>query len=222
MTFIDTGGQNAYCKQSVNGICKSAMPGTGETRSDSDLERRWAERMAAAQAGDRVAYELLLRECIPFIATVARASGVGPEAVDDVVQETLITVHRARHTYDPSRSFRAWLRTIAGHRAIDVLRRQRRSRTREVHAPFAYEAAEDDNVVLPEALDRQVEARTLRAEVASLPAGQREAVEQLALKEQSLAEAAGVTGRSVGALKVNLHRGLKALRARLMTESKSG
>ena len=171
--------------------------------------------MARAQAGDREAYEALLRECIPFAATVARASGVGPESVDDVVQETLITVHRARHTYDPARSFRAWLRTIAGHRAIDALRRQKRSRMREVHAPLAYETAEEEGAaVVPEALDRETEARALRARIAALPLRQREAVERLALDEQSLGEAARVTGRTIGALKVNLHRGLKALRRR--------
>lgn len=192
----------------------------GESGGDADLERRWSERMAAAQAGDRAAYEALLRECIPFIAKVARASGVGPDAVDDVVQETLVTVHRARHTYDPARSFRAWLRTIARHRAIDALRRQKRSRGREVHAPLAYETAPDDAAVAPETLDRDTEAKALRAQVAGLPVRQREAVEQLALDEQSLTEAARVTGRSVGTLKVNLHRGLKALRARLATASK--
>ena len=51
--------------------------------------------------------------------------------------------------------------------------------------------------------------------LASLPAGQREAVEALVIREQSLAEAAMVTRRSKGALKVNLHRALKALRGKL-------
>ena len=191
------------------------MRAGGERGADADLERRWSDWMARAQAGDREAYEALLRECIPFVATVARASGVGSESVDDVVQETLITVHRARHTYDPARSFRAWLRTIAGHRAIDALRRQKRSRMREVHAPLAYETAEEEGAaVVPEALDRETEARALRARIAALPLRQREAVERLALDEQSLGEAARVTGRSIGALKVNLHRGLKALRRR--------
>jgi DNA-directed RNA polymerase specialized sigma24 family protein len=52
-----------------------------------------------------------------------------------------------------------------------------------------------------------------------LPPGQREAVEQLGLKERSLAEAAESTGRKTGALKVNLHRALKTLRDRLHGES---
>jgi RNA polymerase sigma factor (sigma-70 family) len=79
--------------------------------------------MAAAQAGDRAAYETLLRDCIPFIARVARGEGIRPDLIDDVVQETLLTVHRARQTYDPNRSFTAWLRTIAQRRVINGLRR---------------------------------------------------------------------------------------------------
>ena len=78
--------------------------------------------MIAAQAGDRIAYETLLRDCIPFIKLVVRGQGVHHDTIDDVVQETLITVHRARQTYDPGRSFTAWLRAIAQRRAIDALR----------------------------------------------------------------------------------------------------
>jgi DNA-directed RNA polymerase specialized sigma24 family protein len=55
--------------------------------------------MIAAQAGDRVAYQTLLQECVPLIKTVARGQGVSFDRIDDVVQETLITIHRARQTY---------------------------------------------------------------------------------------------------------------------------
>ena len=91
-----------------------------QLRSADDL-RRSAE-MAAAQAGDRVAYEALLRDCVPLIKAVALRRGVTGDYVEDVVQDVLLTVHRARQTYDPNRSFTAWLRTIANRRAIDLLR----------------------------------------------------------------------------------------------------
>lgn len=54
--------------------------------------------------------------------------------------------------------------------------------------------------------------------MAALPDGQRQAVEHLGLRELSLDETAALTGRSKGALKVNLHRALKALRASLTQE----
>jgi RNA polymerase sigma factor (sigma-70 family) len=169
--------------------------------------------MVAAQAGDRSAYESLLRDCIPFIKRVARRQGVAPDRIDDVVQETLLTVHRARQTYDPGRSFTAWLRTIAQRRAIDGLRRHGRTDMREIHAPLAYENYPDPGG------DREgadgIDGAVVGRAVATLPPGQREAVQQLAVRGLSLAQAATATGRTAGALKVNLHRALKTLRAQL-------
>ena len=52
-----------------------------------------------------------------------------------------------------------------------------------------------------------------RQHLARLPEGQRQAIEMLKLKEMSLKEASAASGQSVGALKVAVHRGIKALRA---------
>jgi RNA polymerase sigma factor (sigma-70 family) len=186
-----------------------------QLRSADDL-RRSAE-MAAAQAGDRVAYEALLRDCVPLIKAVALRRGVTGDYVEDVVQDVLLTVHRARQTYDPNRSFTAWLRTIANRRAIDLLRRVGRQQAREVHAPLDFEAFADERAG---PADAGTPAGGLVNEaLASLPDRQREAVRLLVLEEQSLSEAAVATRRSKGALKVNLHRALKALRGRFGAES---
>jgi RNA polymerase sigma-70 factor (ECF subfamily) len=181
-------------------------------------ERRRAGWMAAAQAGDRIAYERVLADSIALIRSVARRQGVPMDALDDVVQETLLTVHRVRHTYDPARSCDAWLAAIAGRRAIDMLRGHGRRRRRETHDEFALDRlAERDDASA--ASERAQEASRLHAAIAGLPPGQREAVEQMAIREHSLAEAAAETGRNTGALKVNLHRALKALRDRLHGDS---
>jgi DNA-directed RNA polymerase specialized sigma24 family protein len=52
--------------------------------------------------------------------------------------------------------------------------------------------------------------------LATLPAGQREAVQHIALSGLTVSEAALATGRTQGALKVNLHRALKTLRAHMI------
>jgi RNA polymerase sigma factor (sigma-70 family) len=169
--------------------------------------------MVAAQAGDRAAYETLLRDCIPFIKRVARGQGIRPDFMDDVVQETLLTVHQARQTYDPNRSFTAWLRTIAQRRAIDGLRRNRRTGTREVYAPLAYENHSDSSGDPEEAVFQRDDTEVRNLAIGKLSAGQREAVEHLALHSRSLAQTAMVTGRSIGSLRVDWHRALKTLRA---------
>lgn len=194
----------------------SMSPDTAASEKEL-VDRRLGGLMASAQAGDRSAYDTLLHDCVSLIRAVARGRGVPPEGVDDVVQETLLAIHRARHTYDPARSFNAWLRTIADRRAIDALRRQGRHRAREIHEPVAYENHADTAQADAGAAGAELGGR-LRTAVAGLPEGQRQAVEELTLKDRSLAEAAAATGRSPGALKVNLHRALKTLRARLNGE----
>ncbi len=185
--------------------------------SASDNERpdqQRAQWMAAAQAGDRQAYERVLAASTGLIRAVARRQGVPVDQLDDVVQETLLTVHRVRHTYDPSRSYDAWLGAIAARRAIDLLRGDGRRGRREVHDPLALESYAGHDEAGAES-ERAQQAQRLREAIATLPPGQREAVEQLGLQERSLAEAAEHTGRNAGALKVNLHRAMKALRKRL-------
>ncbi|SFS04762.1 RNA polymerase sigma-70 factor, ECF subfamily [Dyella sp. OK004] len=186
-------------------------------RANEEADQRRAALMAAAQAGDRRAYERVLADSVGLIRAVARRQGVAPDAVDDVVQETLLTVHRVRHTYDPSRSYDAWLAAIAARRAIDALRSHGRRDRRELHDEYALETHPDRDDATRET-EREQSAQQLRDAIATLPPGQREAVEQLALKERSLAEAAQHTGRNAGALKVNLHRALKALRNRIHGE----
>lgn len=177
-------------------------------------DRRLTDAMAAAQGGDHSAYEFLLRECVPIIRRIARARGADANVLDDVVQDVLITVHSARAAFDPGRSFVAWLTAITQRRTVDVLRKQTRRSAREIFAPLAAQtyAAEGD----PEAdAATSSAARELRAIVATLPEGQREAVETLALQENSLDDASKHTGRTKSALKVNLHRAIKTLRARM-------
>ena len=171
--------------------------------------------MAAAQAGDGAAYAALLRDCIPFIRTVVAGVGVPAGAVDDGVQNVLLTIHRVRHTYDPRQPFTPWLRTIAQRRAIDMLRSAGRRRRRELHAPLQYESHPDPSLAASGTVERADDATRLRVAVAGLPDRQRQAVELLGLQELTLEEAASASGRTKTALKVNLHRALKALRRRM-------
>lgn len=183
------------------------------TRSADDLRR--SAQMAAAQAGDRAAYDALLRDCVPLIRAIAGRCGVPPDRIDDVVQDVLMTVHRARQVYDPARSFTAWLRVIAERRSIDHLRQLRRRRAREQYAPEAIEAFADETADSASVVEQSDRAGRVGEALAMLTSRQREAVEQLVLKGQTLSEAAATTRLTKVALKVNLHRALKTLRGKL-------
>ena len=88
--------------------------------------------MARAQGGDQPAYDELLRLAARDArGFVARRVGA-VDWVEDVVQEALITVHKARHTYDPARPFGPWFYAIVHSRLIDALRSKKRLGSREV------------------------------------------------------------------------------------------
>jgi RNA polymerase sigma-70 factor (ECF subfamily) len=170
--------------------------------------------IVAAQAGDQAAYRAALAAVVPIVRRVARALGVLPPSIDDVVQETLLSMHRLLHTYDPDRPFAPWLNAIARRRSIDVLRVRGRRSQREVHAPIAYDnhPEEEDRFV---AVEMKEDAERLRPAIEALPEGQREAVKLLGLDGYTLAESAELSGKTKTALKVSFHRAIKSLRARL-------
>ncbi len=183
-----------------------------DLRSASAQDARLSSLMAAAQDGDKAAYAALLRACQPVIERVARGKGVPFDRVDDVVQEVLLAVHRARHTYDPARPFLPWLRVIAQRRATDSFRAQSRQYAREVSEPTFYEAHPDPATPADLVLGQAQQAARLAAAVEALPNRQREAMESLGRRDLTLAQAAARTGRTPGALKVSLHRALRSLR----------
>ncbi len=185
--------------------------------------------MAAAQNGDAAAYESLLTSLLPVLRAFVRRRGVGASEVEDVVQEILLLIHRARHTWRAGRPFDPWMWAIARNASTDALRRQTRERSRRDHGldcfsdrPIVMEALAADRSRDPEArFTAQELAPNLVAALSRLPASQRQAVELLYLEQLSVADAAARAGVSRSALKVRAHRGSRALRAALRTEDET-
>jgi RNA polymerase sigma-70 factor, ECF subfamily len=169
--------------------------------------------MRAAQSGDRAAYEKLLREISPLIRALVRRHCSNRADIEEMVQDTLLTLHRVRHTYDPGRPFCPWLAAIAWRRSIDALRRRIRVSKYEIAEQGVYETFSDG------AANSDLEGVRSAEEVEDLlqllPPRQREALQALKLKQMTLAEASAASGQSVAALKVNTHRALKRLRTLL-------
>lgn len=182
-----------------------------------DFKQDWARRMTAVQAGDSAAYRALLADLLPVLRALTRRWIQDRETAEDIVQDCLLTLHQVRHTYDATRPFLPWVAAIAKRRAIDHLRRQGRRPIEVADDPEMLERYADPTGDHPEAPG---DPQELRAAIAQLPAGQREAIELLKLKELSLKEAAVETGLSVGALKIAVHRAVKSLRASLTSQEK--
>ncbi len=175
----------------------------------------WGAAMARAQNGDAEAYAKLLHEILPFTRAYVSSRLRDAATVDDVVQNVLMSIHRARHTYRPERPFVAWLRAIARNAVIDSVRERARRSQRET--PLA-DYDPPSGMPLPDEFDQGLSPELERA-LAALPPNQREAVELLHVEQLSVAEAAERVGVKPGALKVRAHRGYQALRSRLKREA---
>jgi RNA polymerase sigma-70 factor (ECF subfamily) len=170
---------------------------------------RWRAWMASAQRGDRLAYERLLEDLLPFVRAIVRVRiGDDPNG-EDVVQDVLLAIHTARHTFQAGRELEPWVRTIARNAVIDSVRRRQRQRARdagveaEALPDSSHERGSAEAEPLPRALERALER---------LPRVQREAVMLLKVEGLSVAEAATRARTTPGALKLRAHRGYKLLR----------
>lgn len=173
------------------------------------------ELMAAAQRGDASSYAELLRAVVPTIRQIVRARRgfAGKEEVEDIVQETLLSMHQVRASFDPARPFFPWLSAIVRNRLADGARRYARTAGRE-------ETMDENDVTFSEHgantdIGEVMDAQLVREAVRDLPDGQRRAIELLKLEGYSLKEAAAITGSSESALKVATHRAIAALRGKL-------
>ncbi len=172
-------------------------------------EARSAQRsawMVRAQTGDIESYRALLDDIGPVVLGFLAKRLACREDVEDAYQDTFLALHRARHTYQPSRALEPWLLAIARNVAADYGRRRRRRAAREVLF-----AAVPEPAIEPE----RGSCAELEQVMRLLPATQREALEMLKLKGLSVAEAAARAGTTTGALRVRAHRAYVALRAAL-------
>ncbi len=175
----------------------------------SESEERLRDLLVRGLGGDSAAYHAFLKELSAHLRAFLRKRLVRlPDEVEDLVQESLLAIHNQRHTYDADKPLTAWVQAIAKYKLIDLLRRRRHE-------------------VLTEGLDEEVDmfssadadAAEARRDIGKLldllPDRQRLAIVHVKLKGLSVVEAARATGMSVSAIKVGVHRGLKALAAKI-------
>jgi RNA polymerase sigma-70 factor (ECF subfamily) len=178
------------------------------------LETELRPVFLAALAGDAVAYRRFLDAISMRLRgylrrMLARAGRNEPGEVEDVLQETLLSLHLARQTYDPSSPVTAWAHAIARHRLIDHLRRSGRHTG---HLPL-----DDEAFRLAEPQDGGADARLdLERALQVLPERTRRLIGQVKLEGASVAEAARGEDMTETAAKVAIHRGLKAMARFLM------
>lgn len=176
-------------------------------------EQRLRCQLLEGLAGDERAYQQFLSALGAHLRAFFRKRLFQlPDEVEDLVQETLLAVHTRRHTYKTDQPLTAWMHTIARYKLIDFLRA--RSRQDALNDPL-----EDDLHVFAaaefEALDARRDLQTL---LQTLPARHRTALRMMKIEGASAAETASAMGMSEVAVKVSVHRSLKALAARFRSQ----
>ena len=172
----------------------------------NEAERR--ALMKASLAGDASAHRTLLSRLSAnlrayFKTRLARIGRSATEA-EDLTQEALMAIHTRRHTYDPAEALTPWVYAIARYKLIDHLRHTRASMT-DLPIEDAEELMAQDDYVGTES------ANDLTVLLSELPDKMQRAIRAVKLDGLSVAEAASQCGMSESAVKVNVHRGLKAL-----------
>jgi RNA polymerase sigma-70 factor, ECF subfamily len=159
-------------------------------------------------SGEAASYEAFLRELSAFLRAFLRGRLMRvPDEVEDLVQETLLAVHNQRHTYDAAQPLTAWVHAIARYKLIDFLRR--RAGREAMNDPLG----DEDDLLATSDEEAREARRDMAVLLAKLPDRHRLPIQHVKIEGLTVAEAAKLTGMSESAVKVGIHRGLKALSA---------
>jgi RNA polymerase sigma-70 factor (ECF subfamily) len=169
-------------------------------------EEEWAVLMRAAMAGDQAAYRTFLKAITPAVRAAARRNmvryGLAHADGEDVVQDTLLAIHLKRQTWDQDRPIGPWIAAIARNKFIDLMRRRGRAVQVPIEDVAASLAAEEENT-----LDNYEVGRML----GNLNEKQRSVVRSLAIDGASVRQTAERLNMTESAIRVTLHRAVKAL-----------
>jgi RNA polymerase sigma-70 factor, ECF subfamily len=186
--------------------------GWGWVRAAVMIGPSFPELLAAAQRGDQQAFAVLWRDLHPAVLRYLRVAA--PSAAEDLAADSWLSVIDSLGRFGGhERAFRAWVFTIARHRAIDWHRQSTRRRTEPLGPELAGERPAPDD---PAAEVMEADAtRAALALLATLPPSQAEVVALRVLDGLEVAEVAQITGRRPNAVRVLAHRGLRRLAGRL-------
>jgi RNA polymerase sigma-70 factor (ECF subfamily) len=186
------------------------MDRTTEREALRRREARLHGLFADGLAGDQAAYARFLTELAALLRGYFRNRlQRQPGDVEDLTQEVLLAVHNARHTYLPGQPLTAWVHAIARYKLADHFRAHAR------HDALNDSLDEARDVLAAPDLEPAQARRDLNLLLDQLPDRQRLPIVHVKLEGLSVSEAARVTGLSESAVKVGVHRGLRALAAKI-------
>lgn len=160
-----------------------------------------------ARAGDETAFSPLVEMYQAAVYNLCYRMLGEPQEAEDAAQETFLRAYAQLRRYDPTRSFRTWLLSIASHHCIDRLRKRRQT----------WLSIEDDELPShpnlrepnpgPEELTiRREQSAAIQKHLARLAPADRQMIIMRYWYDLSYEEIAQATGATVSAVKSRLHR----------------
>ena len=176
------------------------------TNSQVDL----AALMKQSLAGNQRCYAELLQETSRLLHPYLSKRLNSASEVDDVLQEILISVHKARHTYDGKRPYKPWVFAIAKFRLHDHLRAHYAD-----HLHHADDLSEIEEILPEDVTESVLSYESISAEVEKLPEKQATILRLMHQDGYTAREIAEKIGMKESAVKVAAHRAYKVLRKKL-------
>lgn len=196
----------------------SSTVDTADTTPDAELVRR-------AAAGERAAFDVLVKRYQKRAYAVAYGMVQGPEPALDVTQEAFVKAYQSIRSFGGRSNFYTWLYRIVVNTAIDYLRREQRERTvsyddgRQIDA-LAAATGPQGSLSTPETSARRTEAKdAIVKAIARLPPEQRAAILLREVEGLSYKEIAAVMRCSKGTVMSRLHYARRKLQALLSEDS---
>jgi len=167
--------------------------------------------MRQSLQGDKQAYAELLRETARMLRPYLSQRLSFDSEVEDVLQEILISIHKARHTYDGERPYKPWVYAIARYRLQDYLRSHYADQLRH-----AVDIADVENNLHEDVTETGISYESISGEVEKLLPEKQATILQLMHHDGHTAkETAEKLGMTESAVKVAAHRAYKVLREKL-------
>ncbi|MBU1691806.1 MAG: sigma-70 family RNA polymerase sigma factor [Gammaproteobacteria bacterium] len=173
----------------------------------TDKTENFEALMKLSLSGDKRAYAVLLQETARFLRPFLARRINSSSEVDDLLQEILISIHKARHTYDGERPYKPWAYAIAKFRLQDHLRAHYAD-----HLHHAVELSEVENDLQAPVTKSDITYESISGEIEKLPPKQAAILQMMHQEGYTAKEVAEKIGMKESAVKVAAHRAYKILR----------
>ena len=187
----------------------------GRSLSPDREDETLRDLMVQYQQGSLEAFRELYAHLAPDLRRYVRFLTRGSDAVDDLLQETFLQLHRSRAAYNSAYGVRPWMFGLA--RNVCLMNRRAMRRWANIHAV----GSDLPDVPIPAEVDRLADAEAIRQCLAELPADYAEALTLHHVWGFSFDEIAGMLGVSAVAARARASRGMARLRAGLERLSSS-